>query len=353
MSDLDNPETYRRWDPSGIGGRIISLPQQYQRAWEDGLALELPGTLSQARSVVVVGMGGSAMGGELVAGLAELEATVPVHVVRDYTLPAWIGPETLVIASSYSGDTEETLSAYRQARERGALLLAMTSGGTLAKEAATHGTPLLRVDYEGEPRSAVGYSFGMLLALLCKLGLLANKEAELQTAVQLLQQMVSALGPEASKAQNLAKTVATAMHGRLPVVYGAEFLSGAAHRWKTQLNENSKVWAFDESLPELNHNAVVGYSLPAEIRERAYVVLLHSHLLHQRTSLRYQVTEELLLREGIVHRQVDGVGDTPLAHLLTTVLLGDFVSYYLGILNQVDPGPISPIDYLKKRLAEG
>ncbi|MCZ6789500.1 MAG: bifunctional phosphoglucose/phosphomannose isomerase [Chloroflexi bacterium] len=353
MSDLDNPETYRRWDPSDLRGRIISVPQLYLTAWEQGSAVELPEAFSDARSVVVVGMGGSAMGGELLAGLAELEAAVPVHVVRDYTLPAWIGPETLVIASSYSGDTEETLSAYHQARERGALLLAMTSGGTLAREAAAHGIPLLRIDYEGEPRSAVGYSFGMLLALLCKIGLLENKEAELQTTVQLLYQMVSALGPEASKAQNLAKTVATAMHGRLPVVYGAEFLSGAAHRWKTQLNENSKVWAFYESMPELNHNAVVGYSLPAEVMERAYVVLLHSHLLHRRTSLRYQVTEELLLREGVAHRQLDGVGDTPLAHLLTTVLLGDFVSYYLGILNQVDPVPVSPIDYLKGRLAEG
>ena len=353
MPDLDRPETYRRWDPSDIGGRIISLPQQYQTAWEQGWALEPPQAFSDARSVVVVGMGGSAMGGDLVAGLAGLEAAVQVHVIRDYTLPPWIGPETLVVVSSYSGDTEETLSAYRQARERGAPLLAMTSGGTLAEEAATHGIPLLRIDYDGGPRLSVGYSFGMLLALLCKIGLLRNKEAELLEAVQLLQQMVSALGPEAPKAQNLAKTVATAMHGRLPVVYGAEFLSGAAYRWKTQLNENGKVWAFYESLPELNHNAVVGYSLPAEVRERAYVVLLHSHLLHQRTSLRYQVTEELLLREGVAHRQLDGVGDTPLAHVLTTVMLGDFVSYYLGILNREDPGPVSPIDYLKRRLAEG
>ena len=209
----------------------------------------------------------------------------------------------------------------------------------------------MRLDYKGEPRSAVGYSFGMLLALLCKLGFLENKRDELQEAVQLLLQMVSALRPEAPKAQNLAKTLATAMHRRLPTVYGSEFLSAAAHRWKTQLNENGKVWAFHESLPELNHNSVVGYSLPAEVRERAYVVLLHSHLLHKRISLRYQVTEELLLREGVAHRQVDALGDTPLAHLLTTVLLGDFVSYYLGILNQADPGPVSAIDYLKGRLS--
>ena len=192
MSDLDNPETYRRWDPSDIGGRIISLPQQYQRAWEEGLALELPGPLSQARSLVVVGMGGSPWAGSWWPGWPSWRLPYRSMWSGTIRLPAWIGPETLVIASSYSGDTEETLSAYYQARERGALLLAMTSGGTLAKEAATHGIPLLRIDYEGEPRSAVGYSFGMLLALLCKLGLLANKEAELQTAVQLLQQMVSA-----------------------------------------------------------------------------------------------------------------------------------------------------------------
>ncbi|MCZ6615468.1 MAG: bifunctional phosphoglucose/phosphomannose isomerase [Chloroflexi bacterium] len=350
---LDQPELYDRFDPSRLRQRIAELPDQCQQAWEEGSAFSLPKTYASAQAVLVAGMGGSAIGGDLLAGLAGLEEAPPIHVVRDYILPSWVGPKTLVIASSYSGNTEETLSAYRQARERGAPLVAMTSGGTLAEEATRHNTPLFVITYQGEPRSAVGYSFIVPLALVCKLGLLADKAAQLREGTGLLRDLVSALNPEVPEAQNLAKTVAGAMHGKLPVVYGAGFLTAVARRWKTQLNENSKVWAFYEPLPELNHNAVQGYRLPAEIRERVYVTLLHSYFLHSRMSLRYQSTQDLLEREGVAHRQLDGVGESPLAHLLTTLLLGDYISYYLGILNQVDPAPVPVIDYLKEQLAEG
>ena len=351
MSALDRPETYRRLDPSGLRERIAGLTQQCRQAWEEGLALDLPKAYAGAREVVLVGMGGSAIGGDLLAGIAELEEAPPVHVVRGYDLPSWVGPTTLTIVSSYSGNTEETLSAYRQALERGALLVAMTSGGALGEEAA-RGVPLFRITYPGEPRSAVGVSFLVPLALICKLGLLEDKEAQLRAGIHNLQELTAALGPDVPEAKNLAKTVARAMHGRLPVVYGAGFLTGVARRWKTQLNENGKVWALYEQLSEADHNAVQAYSLPSEIGERAYVVLLHSRFLHPRISVRYRITRDILAREEVEHRQLEGAGESPLAHLLTTALLGDYVSYYLGILNEVDPALTPTLDEVKRRLAE-
>lgn len=353
LTTLDQPEVYLQFDPSRLRERIAGLPDQYQQAWEEGLAMELPKAYAGAQAVVLLGMGGSAIGGDLVAGLAELEEAPPIHVVRDYTIPSWVGPKTLVIASSYSGNTEETLSAYQQALKRGLFLMAMTSGGVLAQEAANSRRPLFIISYQGEPRSALGYSFMVPLAVTCRLGLLKDKATEVSATTQLLRELASAFSPEVPEAQNLAKTIARAMHGRIPVMYGAGFLTAVARRWKTQLNENGKVWAFHEQLPELDHNAVAGYSSPVEARERVYVMLLYSHLLHSRTSLRYQVTQEFLLREEIAHRQVDGIGETPLAHLLTTGFLGDYVSYYLAILNQVDPANVSRIESLKERLANG
>ena len=351
MTALDQPNSYERLDPSRLRERIAGLPGQCWQAWEEGSAFTLPDAYAEAQDVVLLGMGGSAIGGDLIAGLAALESGPPVTVLRSYHLPSWVGEKTLAIVSSYSGNTEETLAMYRQARERGTCLVAITGGGTLAQLAQQDGVPLFTVTYRGEPRSALGYSFVVPLALLCRLGLLGEKATDLTEAVHLLRDLSDALAPEVPQAQNLAKTVAVMLHGRLPVVYGAEFLSGVARRWKTQLNENSKVWAFSEELPELNHNAVEGFALPQGMREQVTVILLHSYLLHSRISLRYQVTEDLLMGQGILHRQLDGVGDTPLAHLLSTVMLGDYVSYYLAMLNQVDPAPMPVIDHLKERLA--
>ena len=353
MTTLDQPGVYEWYDPSHLRDRIAALPDQCQQAWEEGSAFHPPKAYAGAQAVVVVGMGGSAIGGDLLSGLADMEQAPPVHVVRDYTLPSWVGPKTLVIVSSYSGNTEEALAGYRQAREQRALLMALTGGGILAQQATEEGTPLFTITYQGEPRSAVGYSFIVPLALVCKLGLLADKSGPLQESIDILEEQVAAFSPQVPEARNPAKELASAMHGKLPVVYGASFLTGVARRWKTQLNENSKVWSFYEPLPELNHNAVLGYSLPVEIRERLYVALLYSRFLYPRTSLRYRITQELLKREGVAHRQLEGIGGSPLAQLLSTLLLGDYVSYYLGILNELDPAPVPVIEYLKERLAEG
>ena len=240
---------------------------------------------------------------------------------------------------------------YQEARERDAKMVAVTSGGALARLAQQDGIPLLTVSYRGEPRSALGYSFIAPLAILCKLGLLKDKADDLTEAIQGLRDLVGTLAPDVPQSENLAKEVATFLHGRLTVVYGAGFLRGVAQRWKTQLNENSKGWAFAEALPELNHNAVQGLALPDEIRQRVAIVLLHSSLLHPRISLRYRVTRELLAQEDVLHRQLECSGHTPLAHLLGAIMVGDYVSYYLAMLNRVDPAATPVLNQVKDRMA--
>jgi glucose/mannose-6-phosphate isomerase len=350
--NLDDPGLYRRLDPSVLRERISELPLQCLQAWNRAIRFPLPDYYGQPKEVLIVGMGGSAGGGDLLADLLSLEESPPITVCRDYHLPPHAGPDSLAIVSSYSGNTEETLSAYQEAVQRGVKVMALTTGGKLGEMARQSDVPLLSIDYVGEPRTALGYSFLVPMAILQGLGLIAPKEDDLQEAVEVLASLVPRLMPESPLEENPAKELATVLHGRLVVIYGAGILSGVARRWKTQINENSKAWAFAEVLPEANHNAVVGFQWPRPVSRRAYAVMLSALAIHPRVRLRYQVTGELLRKAGVGHRTVDGVGKGPLAQMLSAALFGDYTSYYLALLNGVDPSPVSPIDYLKGRLEE-
>ena len=186
-----------------------------------------------------------------------------------------------------------------------------------------------------------------------KLGLVADKSADVAETVQVLESLSARMDEKAPLSSNPAKRLAGRLHGRLPVVYGAGILTEAAHRWKTQINENGKAWAFYEVFPELNHNATVGYQFPPELVSRIKVVLLRSPSFNRRVKLRYEVTCELLDRAGIVHEFVDSEGSSLLSQMMSLVMVGDYVSYYLAILYRVDPSPVEVINYLKERLAKG
>ena len=348
---LDNPDLYPTVDPTGLRSRLRTFPAQCHKAWEETLAFPLPKSYSSVRRVVVLGMGGSAIGGDLLADLASLEGrSPPIHVVRSYAPPPYEDEETLVIVCSYSGETEETLSAFRKAVDKGARIVVITSGGSLAQEAQRQVLPLFRIEYQGEPRSALGYLFLSLVGIMQRLSLVKDKSADVAEAVDAMEHLVHRLGEETPTADNLAKEIAHQLLERLVVVYGSGFFSAVARRWKTQLNENSKVWAFYEELPEVHHNSVVGYSLPADVRRLATVVLLKPHGLEGRMALRYQITQELLQKEGVSYWMVEAQPGTPLTQMLTTVLLGDYTSYYLALLQRVDPSPVAAIDFIKGRL---
>jgi len=352
MQDLDNAATLAELDPAGMRERMRELPRQCADAWAMTRRLSLPEGWRDVRRVVILGMGGSAIGGALLAGLATEECSVPVYPVGGYDLPAHVGPDSLVIGSSYSGDTEETLSAFAQAAERGCRLIAVTTGGKLAEAARERDAVLIRFDYHSPPRAAVGYSFTLLLGLLCRLRLLRDHEADLEEAVAVMESWQREWSPEVPVAGNVAKQMALALVGRLPVVYGAGFLAPVARRWKGQFNENSKIWSFWEELPELDHNAVLGYGLPEAIRERISVLMLRSPHDPPRVQVRWEVTGELLSQAGVGINPVWGKGDSRLAQMFSLVHLGDYVSLYLAVLNGVDPSEMSAVAYLKRRLAE-
>jgi glucose/mannose-6-phosphate isomerase len=351
--NLDDYEHFGELDPGSMLERVGELPQQCRAAWALAQRLELPSAYEAVRHVVILGMGGSAIGGALLQGVVAGECVVPITVVRGYTLPAFArGPDYLAVACSYSGNTEETLSAFREALERKVCPLVVTTGGALAALADEKGIPLVRFDYKSQPRGALGYSFALLLGLFCELGLVRDYSADLKEATRVMEEWQAEIGPEVPVERNAAKALAGRLVDRLPVAYGAGFLAAVANRWKTQFNENSKHWAFFEVLPELNHNAVVGFGIPPSVRERTVVLMLRSSLDHPRVQARWDVTRELLLREGVVAETLQGRGASPLAHMLSLIHFGDYVSLYLSLLNGVDPTPVETIAFLKQRLAE-
>jgi glucose/mannose-6-phosphate isomerase len=351
MVNLDDQNTYAQLDPQGMSDRIAEMGQQMEEAGRLVSAFAHPGQeYARARNIVILGMGGSAIGGDLVRSLMDYEATIPVTVSRDYRPPGFTGPDTLVIASSYSGGTEETLSATRVALDRRARVIAVTTGGPLADIAGAQGMPVLRFEYSSQPRAALGFSFGLLLGLMVKLGYLSQSEVDLSGAIAMAKSLSSSLGPAMPLDSNPAKQMATRLQGRLPVVYGAGILSEVARRWKGQFNENSKAWSYFEQLPELNHNAVVGYENPSELAARIHIVTLSSSTYHVRVAERVRITSEILDKRGISHETVEAEGVTPLAQMVHAIVTGDYASYYLAALYGTDPTPVSTIDFLKEQL---
>ncbi len=352
MLDLDNLALFRTIDPDNMLGHISGFPQQCRDAWESAQRITLPDRYRQARSIVVLGLGGSAIGGDLVRTLVQEECPLPIMIHRDYSLPAFVGPETLVIASSYSGSTEETLITAQAALGVGASLIAITTGGELAKWAEKNKLSLIRFSYASQPRAAIGYSFSLVLGILYRLGWIADKTPDMREAIAVVESWQAEIRETVPAARNEAKQIAQWLWGCIPVIYGAGHLSEVARRWKGQFNENAKAWASFEQMPELNHNAVLGYKSPKILQEKMRVIMLRSSLDHPRNERRFQVTEEILRQQGIPYRVVQARGQSRLAHLLSTVHLGDYVSYYLAMLYETDPTPVGDIIYLKERLAE-
>ncbi len=349
---LDDLGLYSDLDPSGLHRRLLDFPDQCRRAWKEAKEFPLSLKADGCNQVIVAGMGGSAIGGDLLADLASMTPSVPILVNRNYRIPYILDRSTLVLACSYSGNTEETLSAFDQAASLDVPILVVSGGGALGREAQERSVPFFRIDYEGEPRSAVGYSFVVPAVLLMRLGLLSPDNIDFEGAFDSLDALIPTLCETSPSVNNPAKELATALQDRLIVAYGSGIYSSAARRWKTQFNENSKVQAFYELLPEAHHNAVVGLSLPEAVRSIASVVLLEPHDLSSQMARRYEVTKELLERESIPHHTIRGVAGGPLCQMLTTTLIGDYVSYYLAVLQGVDPSPVPNITYIRGKLEQ-
>jgi len=350
IDNLDNLELFRQFDPQGMLTCLHEMPRLCEQAWQMAMEFNLPRAYSEVNKVVVLGMGGSAIGGDLVSSLAAAEARLPVLVHRDYDLPAFVDDNTLVIASSYSGMTEETLSSFEHALNTESKKLVITTGGRLKSMAQERGIPVFTFDYKAQPRAALPFSFLPILGFLQRLGFLSEKSKDVAEAVQVLRELSTRINEGVLLPHNLAKQLAQRLYAHLAVIYGGGILAEVAHRWKTQLNENSKAWAFYEVFPELNHNAVVGYQFPPDLAGKIVVVLLRSASLPQRIQLRYDITCQLLERAKVGYQIVDGEGTSHLSQMMSLVLFGDYVSYYLAMLYKIDPTPVKSIAYLKEQL---
>ena len=341
-------------DPRDMRGHIARLPEQIAEAVERSAPFAAGLSGEPPTAIAVLGMGGSAMGADLVAAYTEDRRRLPLVTLRGYELPAWLDRGALVVASSYSGNTEETLSAYEEAKRRGLPAVAITTGGRLGELAAAHGDPVLELPPGFPPRAAVGHSFAAVALVVARLDPGLDLEAE-RAAIASLPEALTPLAEEwlAWDPANPALEIAEQLAGRAAIVYGGHPITfAAARRWKTQLNENGKVPAYWTEFPEHNHNEIVGFEGESPALERLALVYLESTWDHPR------VTQ----RMDFVHRECDGrVGwqrrvrleaRSPLEAMFRLFYLGDCTSFLVSIVTGRDPTPVASIDRLKATLAD-
>lgn len=351
--NLDDLDRFRQLDTLNMLGEIDNLPDQLGYAYQLGLKYELP-DWKDFRQVVIAGMGGSAIGADLLASYCASLSPLPVSVHRDYGLPLYArGAETLVICSSHSGNTEETLEAFEAALKAECRVVAVCTGGELAKRAKDNGIPVWTFDHAGQPRAAVGFSFGLLLALFQRLGLIPDQTEAIDDAVASMKRSQQHLKADIPAAKNPAKRYAGQLMGRWVTLMGSGLLSVVARRWKGQINEIAKAGANFEFLPEADHNTLAGTMNPQEtLNAHTMTIFLCAPSDHPRNRLRADLTRKAFMLEGMNTDFIEARGESALAHIWTTILFGDYMSYYLAMGYGVDPTPIQALVDFKKAMAE-
>jgi glucose/mannose-6-phosphate isomerase len=343
-----------RVDTSNQIGDALALPDHLQDAlWRvesTGLDKYPPlGEQTEHRSLIVCGMGGSAVGGDLASAALGDRLTRPLTTVRGYELPPWATPDSVVLCSSYSGGTEETLACYDAAGALGATRITATTGGKLAELARADEVPVIGLPSGLQPRAAVAYMTVCVLEVAAAAGATARMRTEIDASAAHVTELAREWGPSAGS-ESLAWQIAEQARDSCVCIYGAGPTAAAAYRWKCQINENSKLPAFAAELPEADHNEIVGWE-GASTAGKFIAVFLEDSDQHPRTRRRIELTRELIEPQAAGTLLVESRGDSPLARLMSLVLLGDLVSIYLAVLRGVDPQPVAVIDRLKDALA--
>jgi len=351
--NLDDLDRFKQLDTLNMIGEIDNLPDQLGFAYQLGLKHDLP-DWKDFKLVVIAGMCGSAIGADLLASYCASLAPIPVFVQRDYGLPLFArGPETLVVCSSHSGNTEETLDAFGAARKAKCRIVAVSTGGELAKRATENNIPVWTFDHAGQPRAAVGFSFGLLLAMFQRLGFIPDQKEALEDAIASMKRSQPRLQPDVPAVKNPAKRYAGQLMGRWVTIVASGVLSAVARRWKGQLNEITKAGANFEILPEADHNTLAGTMHPQEVlNPHTMTLFLRAPSDHPRNRLRSDLTRKAFMLEGMNTDFVNARGRTPLAQMWTMILFGDYVAYYLAMGYGVDPTPVEVLEDFKRSMAE-
>ncbi|MEM3612211.1 MAG: bifunctional phosphoglucose/phosphomannose isomerase [Candidatus Bathyarchaeia archaeon] len=347
---LDNLDKIREVDKNDMLSFCVNAAEHYESAFQitEKVAVDYP----KPKSIIVAGMGGSAIGGELLKDWASDMLTIPVEVCREYTLPAHADKRTLTFIVSYSGETEETLSVFLDAVKRNCMIICISSGGTLLNFAGKLKIPSIHVPEGIPPRAALPYLFTPTLVILQKLGLVTKVRAEISEAVTVLKQVCNQNAPENPLRENFSKKLATDICGTVPVVYGFGFYRSVAQRFKQQFNENGKIPSKWEVFPELNHNEVVGWEKAEELANHFSAVIIRDKSEPEPIKCRIEATKELLSGKVKGIYEVWSRGEGRLAKMLSTTIIGDFTSVYLAILRGVDPTPVKTISMLKDKISK-
>lgn len=352
---LDNKSLYKL-DKSNLYKSITSLPDQISIAWNEIKILEITQDERRIDNIIVAGMGGSALGARIVKSLSGDDLKIPFEIITDYHLPEYAGMNSWVILSSYSGTTEETLSVAEEVIKRGCKVSVICTGGDLVKIAKENNYCL----YEFEPlfnpgnmpRMALGYNLMAILGMLNREGFLKIKDEIVEELVVWLKLLQSNLGNDKDQNDNNAKKLAIKISGTAPILIAAEHLYGSVYAFKNQVNENAKTFATIFEVPELNHHLMEGLTFPKDLKNLTQIIVFESDLYSRKVQQRIKITEEVLVKQGYEITKIKPEGKTKLMQALETIQFGEFVSFYLAMLNNLDPAPIIWVDYFKKRMSE-
>ncbi|MCX5678626.1 MAG: bifunctional phosphoglucose/phosphomannose isomerase [Candidatus Omnitrophica bacterium] len=355
MIGLDSLSAVKKYDRSGMVSVIEGFPKQCRDAEKIGLLSNIPDSFKiKYRNIVCTGMGGSAIGADIARSYTADESRTPIFVNRNYKLPAFVGRDSLVIVSSYSGNTEETISAFKDAVTKGARIIMITSGGALKGLAERRSIPVIIVPPGLQPRAAIGYSFFTLITVLSKIGVISDKRKDIREAIKGLEELEkTSIGLAVRAPKNLAKDIARNIHSKIPVIYSeADHLDAVTTRWRGQLAENAKTIASSNLFPEMTHNEIVGWECPEKALKDLAVIMLKDRDDNPRVAKRMEIVKKIVSGLGVKVIEVNSRGTGLLARIFSLIYIGDYVSYYLAILNKRDPTPVERIAYLKKEMAK-
>ena len=349
-----SPENLRKLDKSNMLDLLLDFPAQCMAAASIAENASINFKNKDFGKVVFCGLGGSAIGADLVRSYLYFESKIPIQVFREYSLPACVDNTTLVFLSSYSGNTEETLSAYKEAKERGAALIAISSGGQLKEHAKKDNVTFIEIPKGLPPRCALGYMSIIPLCILERLGLIKDVRPSINQTVKVLEELKKrSLSWHISQKDNIAKSVALKLFNKLAVIYSASVhFDICATRFRGQLAENSKALSSSHLFPEMNHNEIAGWQNPAKLFKNFVVIMLRDKGMHPRVVKRMDITGGILKNEGVELIEIWSHGEDLLSRIFSLIYIGDFISYYLAILYGIDPTPVDRVTYLKNQLAK-
>ena len=347
---LDNLNEIKRIDKSDMLSFCVEAPKHYAEAAK--LAKTVSISYPKPQTIIVAGMGGSAIGGELLKDWTRDKIVVPIEVCREYSLPAYANKNTLVFVISYSGETEESLSGFLDALKRKCMIVSISSGGVLHEFAEKLNIPHLLVPSGMAPRATLPYLFVPLPILLERIGLVSDVMPEISETIKILKHVSDSNSPEKLLNDNFSKKLASGICGTVPVVYGFGFYRAVAQRLKTQFNENSKSPAKWEFFSELDHNEIVGWEAAKELAKFFSVILVRGDDESEAMRQRIQATKELIQKESVKVFEVHSVGKSRLAKMSSVICTGDFTSVYLAIMRGIDPTPVKTITLLKEKMKQ-